>query len=272
MRRRIFSYAFMAMSVVAALALCSCASPKKIVYFQDLRQGVSENAVTPKKIKVRSGDKISIIVKSKDPELAALFNLPAVTYSVDAGKMSSLGGQNQRISSYTVDTGGDIDFPVLGKLHVEEMLREEIARMVKDRLVSGNYVNDPVVTVEFDNLRYSVIGEVKTPGQYLIDRDQVTVLDAIGRAGDLTIYGRRDGVVVLRREEGRQVAYKLDLCSAATLAESPAYYLQQDDIVYVEPNNTRARQSTLNGNTVFSSSFWLSIASLLTSVSLIFVK
>lgn len=272
MRRRIFTHAFMAMSVVAVLAFSSCASPKKIVYFQDLQQGVSENTITPKKIKVKSGDKISIIVKSKDPELAALFNLPTVTYSVNAGQMSSLGGQNQRVSSYTVDTEGDIDFPVLGEIHVEGLLREDIAKIVKDRLVSGNYVKDPVVTVEFDNLCYSVIGEVKTPGQYLIDRDQVTVLDAIGKAGDLTIYGRRDGVMVLRREGGRQVAYKLDLCSAATLAESPAFYLQQNDIVYVEPNNTRARQSTLNGNTVFSSSFWLSIASLLTSVSLIFVR
>lgn len=106
-----------------------------------------------------------------------------------------------------------------------------------------------------------MLGEVNKPGRYLINQDKVTILDAMGMAGDLTIYGRRDSVQVLRKVDEGQIAYVVNLTNFDTLLQSPAYYLQQNDVVYVQPNDTRARQSTLNGNNVRSTSFWISLGS-----------
>ncbi len=149
------------------------------------------------------------------------------------------------------------------------MKRSEVAEHIKDQLISQNLVNDPVVTVEFMNLCISVLGEVQKPGRYNIDRDKITLLDAISMAGDLTIYGKRDNVAVLREEGGTQHAYLVDLRSAQSVYTSPVFYLQQNDVIYVEPNSMRSRQSTVNGNNVRSTSFWLSLASLLTSIGIL---
>ena len=147
------------------------------------------------------------------------------------------GGSSQGVSAYTVDTNGEIDFPVLGKLYVAGMKREEIAEFIKDELIKDNLVKDPIVTVEFVNLCVSVLGEVNSPGRFSIDRDRLTVLDALSMAGDLTIYGNRTKVMVLRQEGGVQRVYGIDLTSGADVYDSPAYYLQQNDVVYVEPNS-----------------------------------
>ena len=117
------------------------------------------------------------------------------------------------------------------------------------------------------NLNFSVMGEVNRPGQYKISKDKVTILDALSMAGDLTIYGKREKVLVMREENGKQHVYGINLCSGNNIYSSPVYYLQQNDVVYVEPNGTRARQSTVNGNNVRSTSFWISLASLLTSIA-----
>ena len=122
------------------------------------------------------------------------------------------------------------------------------------------------------NLAISVLGEVGKPGRYNIDRDKITLLDAISMAGDLTIYGKRDNVYVMRNEGGKQTSYQVNLLSAQDVYSSPAYYLQQNDVIYVEPNSVRARQSTVNGNNVRSTSFWISLASLLTTITVLFVK
>ena len=164
---------------------------------------------------------------------------------------------------------GEIDFPVLGKIAVAGMKREEIADYIKQRLMEENLVKDPVVTVEFANLCISVLGEVNNPGRFSIDRDRLTILDALSLAGDLTIYGNRSKVLVLRQEGEVQRVYGLNLTSGEHIYTSPAYYLQQNDVVYVEPNAVKARQSTVNGNNVRSTSFWISLASLLTSVAIL---
>lgn len=166
---------------------------------------------------------------------------------------------------------GYIEFPVLGAINVNGKTRKEIASLIKEELISRELLKDPVVTVEFANLCISVLGEVKTPGRYSIDRDKVTLLDAIGMAGDLTIYGKRDKVFVLRENGGTRYSYSVNLCSAEDLFSSPAYYLQQNDIVYVEPGNVRANQSTVNGNTIRSTSFWISVTSLIASLISIFL-
>ena len=149
------------------------------------------------------------------------------------------------------------------------MTREQVAETIKQKLVSQDLVKDPVVTVEFENLHYSVMGEVNNPGQYNIDRDRVTLFDALSKAGDLTIQGRRDNVLVIRTQDGKQYAYRVDLTDTDSVMNSPVAYLQQNDVVYVDPNNVRKRQSTVNGNNVLSTSFWVSVASLLTSIAVL---
>lgn len=248
----------------------SCGSSKGVVYFQDLKPGESETNITePLAITVHPEDKISIIVNSRDPQLTTLFNLPAASKQI--GQTSS-GSSGQGVSGYTVDAHGEIDFPVIGKIHVSGMKREEIATHIKTELISRNLVKDPVVTVEFINLCVSVMGEVNNPGRFIIDRDRITILDVLSMAGDLTIYGNRLKVLVLRQEEGVQRVYGIDLTSGEHIYSSPAYYLQQNDVVYVEPNNMKVRQSTINGNNVRSTSFWISLASLLTTISVLIFK
>jgi len=164
---------------------------------------------------------------------------------------------------------GDVDFPVIGKIHLAGMTREEAAEYVKQELISNNLIKDPVVTVEFMNLTISVMGEVNKPGRYNIDKDQITIFDALSMAGDLTIYGLREHVTVMRQVDGEQKIYELNLTSARDVLSSPVFYLQQNDFIYVEPNKMRANQATVNGNSFLSSSFWVSVASLLVSLGVL---
>ena len=263
--------------LTAAMALLwSCGTPRQVVYFQDFLTGENESPVVEAtEIVLRPDDKISIIVNSRDRQLTDMFNLPYVPRQLGRSTSGSTEfdavSQNysQGVSGYTVDDGGDIDFPVLGKVHVAGLTREEVAAHIKDELISNDLVKDPVVTVEFLNLSFSVMGEVKNPGRYLIDRDRVTVLDALSMAGDLTIYGVRDNVLVQRQEGDKLQVYSIDLTSGTDVYTSPAFYLQQNDLVYVVPNDVKIRESTVNGNNIRSTSFWISLGSLLTSVAVL---
>ena len=254
---------------IGILAVPSCSTPKELSYFQDLESVEGQRIGGAKGITVRPKDKISIIVNCKSPELTALFNLPYVTQRLGENSRSTIssGYSQGYISGYTVDDRGCVDFPVLGEVHVAGMTREEIASEIKRELREQGQATDAVVTVDFMNLYYQVLGEVARPGRYAIDKDALTILDAIGAAGDLTIYGRRDRVKVLRDEGGRMRTYEVDLCSASDLIASPVYYVRQNDVIYVDPNDVRARQSTVNGNNVRSTSFWISLTSLAASIT-----
>ena len=251
-----------------ALALASCNTSKKIVYFQDIQVNRPEAITEARDITVQPKDQISILVSSKDPQLAALFNLPRVQYRVGDTNMQNTNGD---VSGYTLDTEGYIDFPVLGRLYVAGMTKSEIASYIKKRLMDENLINDPVVTVEFMNLYYSILGEVNNPGKYMITKDQITLLEAISMAGDLTIYGKRDAVFVVREEDGQRVTHWVDL-RTQDLFHSPVYYLKQNDVIYVRPNKVRAGQSTINENSVKSVSLWISIASFLSSLGVLLFK
>lgn len=258
--------------LLAMIVLASCSTPKEIVYFQDMKPGGEGLSIgEPVEIKVRPKDKLHIIVNTNDPKLTNLFNLPIISQQIGQENSGSWG-TSRGVAGYTVDNEGNINFPVLGKVKVEGMTREQIADFLTRQLQEKELVKEPVVTVEYMNLCVSVLGEVNRPGRINIDRDNMTILHALSEAGDLTVYGKRENILVTRQEGDRQQVYTVNLCSAEQLYASPAYYLRQNDVVYVQPNDTKARQSTVNGNNVRSTSFWISLTSLLTSILVLIVK
>ena len=263
----------------ALVALASCATPKNIAYFQDANNGSTITVEQVQPIRIKPADQISVIVNALDPNVTAMFNLPYYTNRIgetqsltsSAGTTTSFSSANS-ISGYTVGPDGCIDFPVIGKIQLAGKTRQEATEYIKELLIASRQIKDPVVTVEFMNLGFSVLGEVARPGRFKIDRDYFTVLDAIGLAGDLTINGQREDITVLRQDGEDQHIYKLNLLRTRQLYTSPAYYVQQGDVIYVTPNDRRRRDSTVNGNNVRSSSFWLSLASLGTSIALLVLR
>lgn len=261
MKSKLFSIAAM----TAALALSSCGTTQ-IAYFQDMESQQVLSSAAPKNIVLRPEDKLCILVTCRNIEMTTMFNLPYVSQRIGM-TADSYTSTNQAVSCYTIDEHGDIDFPIAGKIHIAGLTRPQVADKIKSVLEEKQLVIDPVVTVEYANLTVSLMGEVTKPGRYSINRDYLTILDAISMAGDLTIFGLREKVKLIRKNEnGQEEVYIVNLCSASELVKSPAYFIQQGDIIYVEPNSMRARQSTVNGNTVLSASFWISIASLASSI------
>lgn len=259
------------------LALASCSSKKDISYFQDLKPGMETVITKETPIRLERGDKISILVVTSDSRLNAQFNLPVSHNRIgqDAkgdGVSSSSSGGSGELAPYQIDKDGDIRFPVLGKLHIAGMTREEVAEYIRRELISRDLAKDPIVTVDYMNLAVTVLGEVGSPGRQAIGRDNYTLLDALSAAGDLTIYGKRNNVKVIREENGIQKVYTVDLTNGKSVTQSPVYYLRQNDLVYVEPNSTKAMTSTPNGNLWSQPTFWMSTASFLMTIVLMFVK
>ena len=258
---------FLIICLIACLTACK--TPEKINYIQDVEPGVTQPIESRQSIIIQPKDMLSIIVSTKDPELAAMFNMSVQANR--AGVPVESYKSNQYLSGYVVDNNGDIDFPVLGKIHAAGLSRWALQEKIAQELTERDLLKDMVVTVEFMNFKVSVLGEVRNPGTYSIEGDKVTILEAIAMAGDLTIYGLRNEVYVIREENGERQNFKLDLRSK-DIFNSPAYYLRQNDIIYVQPNEVRAGQSTINQNSVRSISLWLSITSLLTSISILVVN
>lgn len=246
----------------ALVLMASCSTQKKVVYFQDLKNGGTVEAALPQEIKIKPGDKLTVHVNSKDEELVAPFNL----------RRSQANMTSQADLAYTVDKDGYIEFPYLGSILVQGMTRDDVAKHIRQELLDRKMVQDPTVIVGFSNLEISVLGEVNSPGKYEIEKDKYTIIDAISSAGDLKITGKRDCIMVLREENGIQKSYTVDLNNAAQLYSSPVYYLQQNDIVYVEPNKKAAGQATINDNTLRSTSFWFSTVSLLLTLITFFTR
>ena len=244
-------------AVLSVMFLVSCGQVKDIAYFQDKALDHPEEIDRHGGIVIQPKDMISIVVSS-------MFNLPVVSYQAGSEIVTS-GGQ-QRLLGYVVDNDGYIDFPVIGRIEVGGMTRWELSESIKGILLDKGYLNDAVVTVEFMNFKVSVLGEVARPGTYSIEGDKVTVLQALSLAGDLTIYGKRENVTVIRELDGQRVFYNVDLCSVDVF-KSPAYNLQQNDIVYVEPSEIKARQSTLDDKGLRMTSIVISSGSLLVSVA-----
>ena len=258
--------------LVVLFMATSCGSVKDIAYFQNKVINDPEKIDKHAGIVIQPKDMLSIVVSSKNPELVVMFNLPVVSYQ--AGSEIVESGYNQRLLGYVVDNEGNIDFPILGVMNVSGLTRWELAKKIKDRLINEGYLTDAVVTVEFLNFKVSVIGEVNSPGTYTIEGDKVTILQAISLARDLTIFGMRENVSVIRERNGERTIYEVNLCDV-DMFKSPAYYLQQNDVVYVQPSEVKARQSTIDDKglritsiLVSSGSLVVSVATLITSILL----
>ena len=262
---------FFRICVFAALvaSAASCNTWKKINYLQDIEETTTMTMVDHQGIVIQPKDQISIIVSSRSPEVAAQFNLPIASYAAGSEIASMSGGASQRLSGYVVDNEGFINFPQIGRIEVAGLTRWELQDKIVEELTGRGFINDPVVTVEFMNFRISILGEVAHPGTYTITGDKVNLFQALSLAGDLTIYGERPTVKVTREKGGERTVYVLDLRNSEVF-NSPAFYLQQNDVIYVVPNSVRAGQSTINENYFKSGSFWISLSSVsMTLVTLI---
>ena len=261
--------------LLAVLMLTSCRTRKAMVYLQDMDE-LHEYPVTQKyEAVIRRDDKLKIIVSSKKPELALPFNIPGTGgYTVEPDgtvktTSSQLNGTGENAPGYIVDVNGEIDFPILGKLQVEGLSRNQLIELIKSRLIDDGLLLDPIVLVEFLNFRFTVLGEVGSKGLYSIPGDRITIFEAIAKAGDLKETSRVDRVRVIREYGNKRRELDVDLRSKDVFL-SPAYYLQQNDIVYVEPNSTKVAEDSRRRMSSWSLGF--SIITSLTSFVLLFVK
>ena len=253
------------MLTAVLVLLSSCKTKEKVLYLQDVTDGETFNTQVVQSLKVQSGDRLTIVVTSSaTPQIAQQFNLPVLSQQVGLGT-----GSNQ-MAYYTVDENGDIDFPTLGRLHMAGLTRSEVASKIQALLRDGQ-LNDAIVTVNVSNQYVIVMGEVSKPGRVNITNDNLTILDAIGQSGDLTIQAKRSEIKVIRQEGTQTKVYYVDLRSKS-LFNSPVYNLKQNDIVYVSPNKVKMGQSTNNDNSLRSISTWLSISSFLLSLAILIFR
>ena len=223
------------LGLLAVLLLASCASRKNFVYLKDMEMGVGYPFDDAYEAVVHKDDRLSITVSCKNPELAIPFNIYGGTFKVESdGNVTADASTQVNEKGYRVDVEGNIDFPILGKLHVEGLKVSEVINLIKRRLIEGNYMKDPLVAVEFLNFKYTVWGAVANNGTFTADGDRVTLIEAIAKAGDLSAKARIDRVAVIREVGGERKMFMHDL-RTKDIFESPCYYLQQNDIVYVEP-------------------------------------
>jgi polysaccharide export outer membrane protein len=234
-----------------------CASSKKVNYFQDERRSEKDGFILNENISnyeptIQYGDMLSINVSSIEPELALPFNL-----------IETRDNQLIRQIPYIVNVAGEINFPVLGKIKVAGLTTQEVTHKIHELLLK--YLNDPTVTVQLVNFKVSVLGEVASPGSYNISNERINILEALALAGDLTIYGKRKTVTLIREHNGIRELIPIDLTNKE-LFNSPYYFLAQNDIIYVESNKTRVNSSKVGPNTaiiISSLSILISLAAIL---------
>ena len=243
-----------------AFLLSACSTVRNVSYLQDIQPGVPILLQEVRQLTLQPGDRLRITVFSRDRELTELFNL---------NDRSSAGNTVGERHPYTVRTDGTVEIPTLGILRVQGLTRQEVADLVKYQLVSSKLLLDPTVIVEYYDLSFYALGEVGRTGRIQIPHDQLTILEALALAGDLTINGKRENILILRTENGIQTPYFVDLTNTDGIYRSPVFYLQQNDILYVEPNKKKAAQSDVNAGTFRSLGFWMSLPSYITSLILI---
>jgi len=223
------------------LFLCSCVNTRKAVYFVDQQDASLPSSITVPQTIISQNDLLSISVSSLNAGASAVFNTPNISYQTN--NTNSTNASQQQASGYLVDEEGNIQFPLLGTLKAsgltENQLRAQIVKGITDRKL----LLDPIVTVRHLNFKVTVLGEVGSPTVINVPSEKITLLEALGLAGDITVYGKRDNVMVIREESGKKIIKRLDL-NKSEIFNSPYYYLRSNDIVYVEPNKARVAGSS----------------------------
>lgn len=262
MRKNLFFIVF----AVLCMTLGGCGSSKQIAYFQNAdslnyaaSKGLFDAKIMPK-------DLLTITVSTTDPKAATPFNL-SVTNTLNATGYLSTGAGS--LQTYLVDNDGFINFPVVGQLKVGGMTKRQCENYIRDKILPYmSKTENPIVTVKMASFKVTVAGEVKAPGVFNVDQEKISVIEALARAGDLTIYGKRGNVLLIREDAtGEKSVHRLNL-NDANLINSPYYYLQQNDYLYVEPNSVQAKNSAIGSSTTI----WISVVSILTSVASLVVN
>lgn len=249
--------------LVLFFIISSCTSGKSITYFQNLKALEKEASAAIKAVEIKSNDELVIIVSGENSESVRPYNLTVV--SLPGGDVTSVGGQ-ESFQTYLVDNLGNIDFPTLGTIEVAGLTKQELSEKL-EKIIS-KYVQNPIVTVRIANFQVTVLGEVNRPGTFSAEDAYISLPQVLGFAGDLSIYGQRKNILVLREEENGKTSHAYLNLSDANIINSPYYYLEQNDIVYVEPNKSQKQRSGINPNT----STYFSLASILISLAILFTR
>lgn len=251
--------------ICATTLIISCSTPKEVVYFEDL-QGVTEpqkiSDLTSRELLLEPDDELYITVSALNPASVAPFNLPLVTFKGTTQKDLST---TPSVQTYRIDPKGEINFPVLGKIQAAGKTQTEVAKTLETEI--SKYVDNPIVTVYLAGARVAVLGEVNHPGNIYFSDNKYSIIDAIGHAGDLTIHGRRDNILLIREEDGTRKTIRLDLTDS-NIFNSPYFYLKQHDVIYVEPNEAKSRNSTYSQASQYS----ISVISTIVSVTSVIVS
>lgn len=240
--------------LLVAILFVGCNAQQRVLYIQDVESGAEIEIPENFQIRIKPLDQLTIVVNSKNPELALPFNSASSYTGLSKGVNSTVSSSSLQV--FTVDNDGYVTLPIIGQVKCDGMTRAELQSEIEKKIIESNYIADPQVNVRFANLQISVLGEVTRPGRYDIKNDKVTLFDALAMAGDMTIYGNRENVAVIREIDGKNIITKLDIRSSEIFS-SPCFYLEQNDIVLVSPNKYRAASAEINQNR----SFWISLAS-----------
>ena len=257
--------------VLLVVFLTSYNPEKRIWYLQDAKPYTPEQIVENGQIRIKPLDRITVVVSSMNSELAAPFNSYS-SYSSLVATTNEYSGTNSTHASLqvrTIDENGILQMPVIGAIEAKGKTRSELAHEIAQKIKDGGYINDPEVNISFADIKIAVIGEVARPGYYDLTRDKITIFDALAMAGDLTIFGVRNEVAVAREIDGVRTIEYLDLTSK-DLFQSPAYYLQQNDIIYVKPNKYKAQSGEISQNRSFYVSLFsvgISLATLIVTIT-----
>jgi polysaccharide biosynthesis/export protein len=240
-------FCFVSMSYVFS----SCVNAKKTIYFNNIQDTVLTQQIMNLEPVIRKSDLLLISVSSLNPEASMVFNSPnfvnaagggggagGVTPAGSAAPVNPVSSSSTLLNGYLVNTDGEVKFPVIGNIKAEGLTKKQLEDQITRELVSRKLLIDPIVTIRFMNFRVTVIGEVARPSTINVTNERISILEALGLAGDLTIYGKRENVLLIREEGTNKIVHRMDLTSKDVLS-SPYYYLKTNDIVYVEPNNAR---------------------------------
>jgi len=260
--------------ILGILLLSSCSEVKKVAYFQ--HYGTSADSLkqlkTPADLydaRIKPKDLLSIMVVTSEPQASSIYNLIVPQLFDPTSTTSSSTTSMPALQTYLVDNEGTINFPVVGRLKVAGKTRKDVEKILQEKLASAFNKELPIITIRIANYSVNIVGEVSRPGKYVTVNDRMTIFEGLALAGDMTVYGRRDNVKVLRENADGTKKYLTLNMNDKNVIYSPAYYLEQNDVVYVEPNSAKSRSSNIGAEetlTISALSILISLTSLLVNI------